>query len=280
MTKKDIVEYYKKSKKSLKETAKRLDLTEDELKRILYRLDKKKVSKIEDNKELKPFLTGDKENVLIIGDTHIPFERKGYLEFCRFAQEKYNCGTVIHIGDVVDNHYSSYHESDPDGKSAGDELEYAINRLKSWYKVFPEVKVCLGNHDELIHRKAFSSGLSKRWIKGYNEVLEVPNWDFDIEYEINGVVYTHGTGTSGAGAAYTKALNRRISIVQGHIHTVANIIWNVSDSDKLFAMQVGCGINDKEYAFNYAKAFNKKSVISCGVILESGRIPIILPMEL
>lgn len=231
-------------------------------------------------KGLEPFLTGDKENVLIIGDTHIPFEREGYLEFCRHAQEKYNCGTVIHIGDVIDNHYSSYHESDPDGQSAGDELEFAINKLKSWYKVFPEVKVCLGNHDELIHRKAFSSGLSKRWIKGYSEVLEVPNWEFDIEFNINNVIYTHGTGTAGENAAYNRALNRRISVVQGHIHTIANIKWNVSENDKLFAMQVGCGINDKEYAFNYAKAFNKKSVVSCGVVLESGRIPLILPMEL
>lgn len=229
---------------------------------------------------LKPYLKGDKENILVIGDTHIPFERKGYLEFCRYVQEKYNCGKVIHIGDIIDNHYSSYHESDPDGQSAGDELKYAIERLKDWYQVFPEVQVCLGNHDELIHRKAYSSGLSRRWIKGYNEVLEIPNWEFDIEYTINNVIYTHGTGTTGENAAYMKALNRRMSVVQGHIHTIANIKWNVSEQDKIFSMQVGCGINDKEYAFNYAKAFSKKSIISCGVVLESGRIPIILPMEL
>jgi len=223
---------------------------------------------------------GDPSNVLIIGDTHIPFERKGYLEHCRAVQEKFNCGTVIHIGDVIDNNYSSYHETNPDGRSAGDELASAIERLQDWYKVFPKVQVCLGNHDQIIQRKAYSSGLSKRWIKGLAEVLEVPNWEFDLEYEIDNVIYTHGTGTSGDRAAYARALNRRKSIVSGHLHTSASVTWNVSDVDRIFAMQVGCGIDDAQYSFDYAKAFTKKSIISCGVILNNGNLPIIIPMDL
>lgn len=268
--------------------AERFGLTYDEAKEAASVLNKnvtiKRPKKIFPKKiketDLKPFLNGDKKNVLIIGDTHIPFERQGYLEHCRNIQEQYNCGTVVHIGDVIDNNYSSYHETDPDGKSAGDELGLAIGRLKDWYKVFPKVKVCLGNHDQIIQRKAFSSGLSKRWIKGLNEVLEVPNWDFDLEYEINDVVYTHGTGNSGETAAYKRALNRRKSIVSGHLHTTANINWNVSDVDRIFAMNVGCGIDDKQYCFNYAKNFTKKSIVSCAVVLNNGKLPIIIPMEL
>ena len=57
----------------------------------------------------KPFTTGDINNVLVIGDLHEPFCLENYLEFCRIQQEKYNCGTVVFIGDVIDNHYSSYH---------------------------------------------------------------------------------------------------------------------------------------------------------------------------
>jgi hypothetical protein len=33
---------------------------------------------------------------------------------------KHTIGTVIFLGDIIDNHYSSYHESDPDGYSAGE----------------------------------------------------------------------------------------------------------------------------------------------------------------
>jgi hypothetical protein len=45
-------------------------------------------------------------------------------------------------------------------------------------------------------------------------------------------------------------------------------------------MQVGCGIDDKSYAMAYAKYIKKKSIISCGVFLDEGKLPLIIPMEL
>lgn len=240
-----------------------------------------KLGSIKDkNISIKLIFKGDPNNTLVIGDTHIPFEREGYLEHCIEVSRRYNCGNVIHIGDVIDSAYSSFHETNPDGLSAGDELEYAVEKIKDWYKSFPRVKVCLGNHDLIINRKAFSSGLSKRWIKGLNEVLEVPNWDFDLEHMLHGVLYTHGTGTSGNNAAYNKALQKRISVVQGHLHSEASVRWNVSEVDRIFAMQVGCGVDDKKYAFDYAKAFPRKFIMSCGVVLNKGTLPIIEPMKL
>lgn len=252
----------------------------EKLKRQINLIRQDKGNLLQPNKNLpEPFTTGDPNNVLVIGDTHVPFERPGYLEFCREQQEKFNCGTVVHIGDVIDQHFSSYHESNPDGLSAGDELDISVEKLKSWNTVFPKAKVTLGNHDLLIQRQAYSAGLSQRWIKDFNEVLNLPEWEFDIEHEINGVIYTHGTGTGGDNGAFNKALNRRKSVVSGHLHTVANIKWNVSDNDRIFAMQVGCGIDDKAYAFEYARGIVKKSIISCGVVLQ-GSLPIIIPMNL
>lgn len=220
------------------------------------------------------------DNILVIGDTHYPFQREGYLEHLLKCRTDYSCGTIIHIGDVIDNAYSSFHETNPDGHSAGDELEFAAEQLQEMYKHFPKVKVCLGNHDLIINRKAFSSGLSKRWIKGLDEVLNVSGWEFDIEHVVNGVLFTHGTGTSGQNAAYNKALNRRMSVVQGHLHSEANIRYNVSKSDIIFGMQVGCGVDDRKYAFDYAKANPRKFIISCGVVLNKGKLPIVLPMNL
>jgi len=83
--------------------------------------------------ELKPFTGGDLDNILIIGDLHSPFTLPKYLDFCKEQQRKYNCGKVIFIGDIIDNHYSSYHESDPDGMSAGDELDKAIEQVQQYY---------------------------------------------------------------------------------------------------------------------------------------------------
>ena len=138
---------------------------------------------------------GDFRNVLVIGDLHEPFCLDGYLEHCIATYEKYQCNTVVLIGDCIDLHYSSFHTSDPDGYSAGEELERAIDKIKIWYKHFRHAKVCIGNHDAIIRRKAFESGISKKWVRDYNEVLECPDWDFKEVHKIDGVIYTHDTGS-------------------------------------------------------------------------------------
>ena len=193
---------------------------------------------------------------------------------------RFDCNKVIFIGDIIDNHYPSYHETDPDGMGGGDELELTVKKISKWYDMFPKADVCLGNHDRIIMRKAFSNGISTRWIKGLDEVLGTPGWNFELDFEYDNVVYTHGEGGGGINGALSKALNKRKSIVQGHWHTESHIRWNVSDFDRLFAMQVGCGVDDKAYSMAYAKNNIKKSIISCGVVLDNGRLPIIIPMDL
>ena len=117
-------------------------------------------------------------NVLVIGDLHEPFCLGAYLNFCYNAYLKYNCSQVIFIGDIIDNHYSSYHETNPDGLSGGDELDLAIKKISKWYKTFSDAIVILGNHDRMVSRKAQTSSIPSRWIKSYKEVLEVPCRNF------------------------------------------------------------------------------------------------------
>ena len=71
-------------------------------------------------------------NILVIGDLHEPFCLDSYLDFCIEQYNKFSCNQVIFIGDVIDSHGFSYHEPDPDGLSAGDELKYAIKRIARW----------------------------------------------------------------------------------------------------------------------------------------------------
>jgi predicted phosphodiesterase len=227
------------------------------------------------NKSVKPLTGLDPKNILIIGDIHEPFCLEGYLEFCQEMQLKYNCGTVIFIGDVIDNHFASYHETDPDGFGAGEELDRAIYKLKRWYKAFPKATVLIGNHDRLIYRKAYSSGLSKRWIRDLNEVLETPNWQFVEEIIINDVNYNHGEG----GTARTKMKNEMQSQVQGHLHAQFYLEYNISPRRRVFAMQVGCGVDAEAYAMAYGKRF-KKPVMGCGVVLGDDPVPHLCPMPL
>ena len=226
-------------------------------------------------KDLEPYQFGNPNNILIIGDLHCPFNLQSYLEFCFDQQKKFKCGTVIFIGDLLDNHYSSYHESDPDGMSAGDELDLAIRELQKFYKAFPKATVIIGNHDRLVYRKAFSGGVSKRWIKEYREVLNVPNWEFVESLDLFNVNINHGEG----GTARAKMKKELQSQIQGHLHSDLYVDYIVGKNFRIFGMQVGCGVNNKTYAMAYGRDY-KKPAIGCGVLLNSGTLPIVIPMEL
>lgn len=228
----------------------------------------------------EPYLNGNPNNVIVIGDTHEPFCKEGYLEFVRKTQEKYDCGTVVHIGDLVDNHCVSYHEHDPNGKSIGDEFQDALINCKKWYYTFPNVKICIGNHDRLPFRKAFTAGLPANWLKTYQELFESPKtWEWDFVHTHNGVIYQHGTGMSGEMAAVNAARENRQSTVIGHLHTVCNTRFLASQKDLIFGVTVGCGIDHSAYAFAYGREQTKKPVIACTVILD-GKVPINIPMTL
>ena len=115
-----------------------------------------------------------KDNVLVIGDTHLPFELPNYLDFVKEIQEKCKCGTVVHIGDLVDNHSISYHDHDPNGLSPKMEMDTCDKHLEAWFKAFPKLKLCRGNHDSLVDRKGKTVGLPKRSIKQYREIKNLP----------------------------------------------------------------------------------------------------------
>jgi metallophosphoesterase superfamily enzyme len=216
----------------------------------------------------------NENRVLAIGDIHAPFSLDGYLDFCLEQYYKYECNKVIFLGDVIDNHFSSYHETDADGLGGGDELELAILKLSEWYKAFPIADVIIGNHDRIIMRKAQTSAIPTIWIKSYKDVLQVPGWNFTDQVICDNVQYIHGE----AGTARTKCKSDMMSTVQGHLHTQAYVEWFVGQNFKVFGMQVGCGIDHDAYAMAYAKR-GKKPAIGCGVIIE-GNTAINCLMEL
>ena len=214
-------------------------------------------------------------NVLVIGDLHEPFCLDAYLDFCKEQYEKFGCQEVVFIGDIIDNHYSSYHETNPDGMSGGDELELAIKRISRWYRAFPKATVIIGNHDRMVMRKSQTGNIPKKWIKSYQEVLEVPNWVFTERYVKDNIQYIHGEG----GKARTKCRADMMNTIQGHLHTQCYTEHYVGMNYRVFGSQVGCGINHESYAMAYAK-YGKKPAIGCMVVLKNGEIPINLLMDL
>ena len=218
-------------------------------------------------------------NILIIADTHLPFAHRNYLEFCKQTEKKYKCEVVIHIGDLVDNHAISYHEHDPDGWSPAKEMKVADRYLVKWFKAFPRVKLCRGNHDRLVDRKAKTLGLPKRCFQSFREIWGLPKgWEDAFKFEVDGTLFKHGTKISGRYAHVTAAERARQSTVIGHTHSSSGVEYMASEKDCIFGMNVGCGIDRKKYAFDYGQDFPRKPILSCGVILD--KHPLVIPMKL
>ena len=201
--------------------------------------------------------------ILVIGDLHEPFCLDGYLEFCIEQYTKHKCNQVVFIGDIIDSHTTSYHETLTDAYGGEKELELAIKKIKKWYKAFPKADVCIGNHDRLVMRKAQTSGIPKRWIKEYKEVLKTPKWSFVTDVVYDGVRYVHGDKS---GKARMAAKRDMISTVSGHYHTDFYTEWFFGKTRAIFGMSVGCGIDSSSYAMTYMQG-GKKEAIGVGIVL-------------
>ncbi len=157
----------------------------------------------------------------------------------------------------------------------------ADNRLKRWFGAFPEVYLCLGNHDRLVQRKSRTNGIPSRAIKSFRETWKLPiGWQEDHTWEFYGVRFMHGTGFSGQYAHIRAAESNRQSTVIGHTHITAATNYLVSENDRIFAMNVGCGIERKSYAFEYGRYLPKKPVLACGIVSDKGRYCQVFPLDI
>lgn len=222
-----------------------------------------------------------KRNVGVIGDTHFPFTHTAYLNFCYETFNRFGVTDIVHIGDLVDNHAISYHESDPDGYSPGDEADEAQIHIRMWTDVFPEVKMCIGNHDRLPDRKRQTVGLPQRFIKKFEEAWNLPKgWTVDYSFKIDGVKYIHGTGNSGMYAHINAAIKHMTPLVMGHTHSYAGVDMRASEDKMIWGLGVGCGVDRHSYAAAYGKELPNKPILSCGIVLDNGRVPMLIPMNM
>lgn len=224
-----------------------------------------------------------KGSVLVIPDLHLPFEVAGALDFCQRVRERYDCETIICVGDEVDNHAISFHDSDPDGFSAGHEAEVAMQRLKAWYAAFPECTVLIGNHSALPARRAYAKSIPKRMMRTYEEMWEAPagwTWTMKAELLCDGfrVRGQHGTGKTGRAAAINWALANRMSTFIGHLHSHGGVQYQHNGRDTIFGLNVGCLVDSQSYSMAYAKDFADKPTLGCGVIADEGHTGIFVPM--
>lgn len=205
-------------------------------------------------------------NTGIIGDLHAPFTHPLYLEFCQDVFRKERVNQTVLIGDIIDHHAISFWEHDPNGYSAGDEAAHAQPVVDRFHKAFPGSIVTEGNHDERNFRVARKAGLPDRYLKSHAQVWNTPKWKWTQEAVIDKVLYSHGTGCSGKNGAINYAIQRRKSVVIGHIHCWGGVQYHANDDSLIFGLNAGCGIDIRSYCFAYGRPFPIRPVLGCGVV--------------
>ena len=217
--------------------------------------------------------------ILVISDMHIPYHHPDAFAFLIALKKKYAFDKIVCIGDEVDYHAISFHDSNPDLPSAGDELLLSKEYLKTLYKEFPNVEVIESNHGSLVYRKALASGLPAEFFKTYNDILGAPKgwrWQFDLKLNtpIGPVYFCHGK----AGAAGKLASQYGMSCVQGHFHEKAQVHYISTPQSLMWDLHTGCLADDSSLALGYNKVNPKRPIVSVAIIIDG--IPQIVPMIL
>lgn len=222
----------------------------------------------------------DNSRILFISDMHIPYHHKDTLAFLEGLKRKYKPTRVICLADEVDQHSLSYHDHDPDLSTPGKELEQARKVIKQVENLFPVMDIVHSNHGSLVWRKAKTHGISRHYIKPYNEVLGVgPGWkwypDITLQLPDGQNVYVHHGKTLDA-VKVSQAMG--MSFVCGHFHEKFGINYWANPLGIYFAMNCGCLVDDDSLAFSYNNVNLKRPIIGTGLIIDGKPILETMPL--
>lgn len=221
------------------------------------------------------------QRVMVIPDMHAPYQHPDTLAFLKAVQREFQPDLHVCLGDELDYHAMSFHDSDPNLDSAGMELENGKKFLNKLYKDFPEMLVCHSNHGSMQFRRAKAHGLPVQLLKRYRDVIfpkhSAPRWSWAANWRVSTtlgpVLFKHQSSGILSDAAHNSC-----NLVVGHSHGNFSVEYSASSSHLYYGMYCGCLIDKDSMAFAYGKHSLRKPIIGCAVILE-GR-PILLPMVL
>lgn len=223
-----------------------------------------------------------KDVILCVPDLHLPYEHPDALRFISAVIKQYDPNLIVNLGDMLDFHNISFHDSDPNLFSAGDELELAREKIAMWEKVIPEQYIVGSNHGDLPVRKFLNAGLPRQFLRSYNDIYGVSkSWKFidDLTIETGSrylpdLYISHGIRKN----ASQVAQQRGQRFICGHFHENFEIQYAGNPNNLIWSVMSGCLIDKKSLAFNYNKLNLNRPVLGCTVILYG--VPFLIPMIL
>lgn len=218
--------------------------------------------------------------MLCIGDLHFPYCHVDTFRFLKAIKKMFKPDRVISIGDEIDAHSFSFHDSDPDALSPGDELGAAQGYIKELERLFPKLDILESNHGSLFYRKQKAAGLPRAIFKSYNEIYNVSKdwkWHKSLTIKLSDgkhCFFHHGKSAD----VMRTSMSLGMSHVAGHYHEKMGVQLWANSLGLYFAAQTGCLVDDDSLAMEYNKANLKRPLIGSLIIIE-GQVRL-LPMIL
>lgn len=221
-------------------------------------------------------------SIVVMPDLHAPYHHRHALAFMAAVKAKFNPDLVVNLGDEADKHAMSFHDSDPNLKSAGDELEATKPVIAELHKLFPHMLLCDSNHGSMHYRKAKAHGMPVQYLMSYRDILlpgiRSKGWQWAENWRVRTpmgeVLFKH----QASGAILIDASHNQCNLVVGHHHGKFTIEYGASSARLYWGAFFGCLIDKDSLAFAYGKHTMYKPILGCGVIING--IPTLIPMLL
>ena len=227
------------------------------------------------------FIPKSAESILVIPDMHAPYHHPDTLAFLMAARDAFQPDLAVSLGDELDYHSLSFHDSDPNLDSAGVELEKGKAFLHKLFIEFPQLLVCHSNHGSMVYRRAKAHGIPVQLLRTYRDIV-LPNvrnqgwsWAFSwrVKTPLGDVLFKHQTSNILGDAAHNSC-----NLIVGHNHGHFSVEYSASSSHLYYGCYSGCLVDKDALAFAYGKHSLRKPIIGCTVVL-NGR-PMLIPMIL
>ena len=253
-------------------------------KKIRESMELRSVGQSDYDRVCEPVRKWNNDRILVIPDQHAPYHHVDTIDFLHDLASMVNPTRIINLGDEVDNHGLSMHDSDPNLDSAGVELARAKEFLKELATLFPVMDVCHSNHGSLVYRRAMKFGIPVEYIKSYRNILfdngEGDGWAWHDKIKIrlpndDLLIAQHQS----AGDTIANAAHERAHIIEGHEHSKFQIEYRSSSTALYWVVISGCLVDRESLAFAYGKMYPKKPIIGATVIIDSQPVLIPMPMD-
>ncbi len=226
------------------------------------------------------------DNYGIISDTQEPFGALKAVPFIKYVKKFFNVkdSCMYHVGDEADSFHGSTHPHGADyTMTPGQELKACRERLKEYYSAFPLMKLAVSNHGLRWVRKASDAEIPSEVLLDYKDLIEAPKgWQWADHWIVpakHKFMVIHGMGYSGEAGTKNLVMDKRMSVVHGHLHSHAQIRYFNNGHSTLWGMNVGALIDEDAFAFKYSKWGRSKSCLGMGVVINNGTTPIWIPYE-